>query len=674
MEWAPDNNVSVNIDLIPERIFALHWINPSKYTGSLTNLIKKLNDRSIKIDPNFDFVIGYSKSKDKYYLVARAPIRASDVYRDLKAMKFTEAAPTVPAGTATPPSKGVPIEASSSAPKSVPVKSPPAPKEDVIPSEFRGIISDNFETSRYISLLPLSDYGTQGKLLGEGSYGAVYIYTSPSGNYAVKKMRSLDPNTHYDTSILREISALVRLNHPNVVDIYDVYVEGGDTDMIMSLGTSDLNSLIKSDIIKSNFPVQKGIAYQILRGVAYCLNRGVLNRDIKPQNVIIYKDYQAKISDFGLSRAFGCASPTENTKMLYTIWYRPPEVLLNGDYKDSADIWAVGCLLYEIFAGTPLFAYNNEDQIIRWQFAIFGTPDPTGINPRRPSWPSVVDLPGWPTYGHYIYFTDYSRLSPTIRDNPDLLRMLEKMLQMNPANRQPLEAVMTSDVFNDIRSAVEERFPFKDVSGLSCDQKLSLRERYPAKSLNRSSALQVIYKYANEERVFRAGIFATYIFDCVNGKVDIHPNDMPLACLSIALNYEINKQLPFDASFLAYAEIEIAKYLRYDLMISTSVDFLVTLANMYPDTVKLTSLGVLYLLTATDLVFTYLPNIIAKTSLLVACVYHSETCKHGTHIIPQVIELYNELLKINSIPPYDIFGFLLPPDFLEKIKISKMLV
>ncbi|NXN72811.1 CDK5 kinase, partial [Himantopus himantopus] len=88
--------------------------------------------------------------------------------------------------------------------------------------------------------------------------------------------------------------------------------------------------------------------YQLLKGLAFCHSRNVLHRDLKPQNLLINRNGELKLADFGLARAFGIPVRCYSAEVV-TLWYRPPDVLFGAKlYSTSIDMWSAGC----IFAGS----------------------------------------------------------------------------------------------------------------------------------------------------------------------------------------------------------------------------------------------------------------------------------------------------------------------------------
>lgn len=131
---------------------------------------------------------------------------------------------------------------------------------------------------------------------------------------------------------------------------------------------------------------------QLLTGVAFCHERRVLHRDLKPQNLLINKSsLQLKLADFGLARAFGV--PVRNySHEVVTLWYRAPDVLLGSrKYSTPIDMWSAGCIFAEMVTGKPLFPGANEADELRIIFKSLGTPT-------EQSWPAVTKLPDWQKY------------------------------------------------------------------------------------------------------------------------------------------------------------------------------------------------------------------------------------------------------------------------------------
>lgn len=100
---------------------------------------------------------------------------------------------------------------------------------------------------------------------------------------------------------------------------------------------------------------------QLLAGLLHCHSRGVLHRDIKGSNLLINNDGVLKIGDFGLATFFKPGQKQPLTSRVVTLWYRAPELLLGStDYGVAVDMWSVGCIVAELFAGKPIMPGRTE--------------------------------------------------------------------------------------------------------------------------------------------------------------------------------------------------------------------------------------------------------------------------------------------------------------------------
>lgn len=100
---------------------------------------------------------------------------------------------------------------------------------------------------------------------------------------------------------------------------------------------------------------------QLLRGIEHCHSHGVLHRDIKGSNLLIDRNGNLKIGDFGLATFFEPSKSQVFTSRVVTLWYRPPELLLGAtNYGVAVDLWSAGCILAELFSGKPIMPGRTE--------------------------------------------------------------------------------------------------------------------------------------------------------------------------------------------------------------------------------------------------------------------------------------------------------------------------
>lgn len=203
-------------------------------------------------------------------------------------------------------------------------------------------------------------------ILGKGSYGSVV----KSGQYAIKTFfpGSTD-NPYLDGSLLREITILIRLNHPNIIKLIDVVV--GSPDNINSNNVSIILPLANYSLydylskVNLNNAHKLNITWQILKGLEYIHSKDILHGDLKTDNIIIFRDSKEdilKISDFGLSVPSGCDSSSVKGEG-YNVYYRPLEIFFGIGYGVPADLWAMGCMIYTIFTSKYLFRSSTDDNL-----------------------------------------------------------------------------------------------------------------------------------------------------------------------------------------------------------------------------------------------------------------------------------------------------------------------
>ena len=96
--------------------------------------------------------------------------------------------------------------------------------------------------------------------------------------------------------------------------------------------------------------------YQTMRGVLYMHSANIIHRDLKPSNLLLNKNCDLKICDFGLARGYEDEKPAMLTEYVVTRWYRAPEVILNAtEYTKAIDIWSLGVVFAELLGRAPLF-------------------------------------------------------------------------------------------------------------------------------------------------------------------------------------------------------------------------------------------------------------------------------------------------------------------------------
>uniref|UniRef100_A0A671VEG0 non-specific serine/threonine protein kinase n=1 Tax=Sparus aurata TaxID=8175 RepID=A0A671VEG0_SPAAU len=204
------------------------------------------------------------------------------------------------------------------------------------------------------------------KQLGDGTYGSVLLGKSNETGELVAIKRMKRKFYSWDECLnLREVKSLKKLNHANVVKLREVIRENEYLYFVFEYMKENLYQLMNDR--NKLFPesVVRNMIFQILQGLSFIHKHGYFHRDMKPENLLCMGPELVKIADFGLAREIRSQPPY--TDYVSTRWYRAPEVLLKSkSYSSPIDIWAVGCIMAELYTLRPLFPGNSEvDEIFK---------------------------------------------------------------------------------------------------------------------------------------------------------------------------------------------------------------------------------------------------------------------------------------------------------------------
>lgn len=222
------------------------------------------------------------------------------------------------------------------------------------------------------------------RALGKGTYGAVAAFRDKTTGQEVgiKKIPNPFRNPIDGKRCLREIKLLRLLDHECIIPLLDVLAptstDFNEVYLVTELMDADLHTVICSEQPLSEDHVQFFI-YHILRALLYLHSANVVHRDLKPLNVLVNKNCDIKLCDFGLARGRAGFSEEDDdflrTEYVGTRWYRAPEVVLTSmEYTAAVDMWSAGCILGELMGRTPMFRGSDFLDQIRSICAVLGTP------------------------------------------------------------------------------------------------------------------------------------------------------------------------------------------------------------------------------------------------------------------------------------------------------------
>ncbi len=196
-----------------------------------------------------------------------------------------------------------------------------------------------------------------GARIARGGMAGVYEATDLrlDRQVAVKVMHAgLGDDAEFAARFVREARAAARLDHPNVVAVFDQGDEDGTVYLVMEhVVGHTLRDVIRKE---SPMPPSRALALvdPVLSALAHAHRAGLIHRDVKPENVLIADDGRVKVADFGLAKAV--SADTQHTAtggvLIGTVSYLAPELVVDGRSDARADVYAVGVLLYELLTGT----------------------------------------------------------------------------------------------------------------------------------------------------------------------------------------------------------------------------------------------------------------------------------------------------------------------------------
>jgi len=306
--------------------------------------------------------------------------------------------------------------------------------------------------------------------IGAGSYGVVVaaMKIHPCGSkqrVVIKKIAGALRDTN-----LRELKREMAIHahfgqyHENVLGLIDAYEHENDAYLVTERMDTDLHYVIYSKQPLTN----RHVCYfmlQILRGVSALHAAGVVHRDLKPGNLLVNKDCDLKITDFGLSRGgVGAPSPCssgppplrrELSANVVTTQYRAPEIALGEchSYTSAVDVWSVGCILGEMLGRKFLFHASSALEQLQAIVSILGSPQ-------------AADISGWAADGWDLRTvsvlrgmggrrrTEWTALYPEA--SQDVVALLDRLLQWQPRERVDAASALADPFFSEYHMYTDE--------------------------------------------------------------------------------------------------------------------------------------------------------------------------------------------------------------------------
>ncbi|EAX88877.1 CMGC family protein kinase [Trichomonas vaginalis G3] len=301
--------------------------------------------------------------------------------------------------------------------------------------------------------------------IGGGSFGSVTKSLDIKNNriVALKKLKSFSSEQD-EERIVNEVTIVQKLNHPNIVKIYDIFYSTSENCYYISMEycQQDLLALLETHTL--NPTQKKSIMKQILEALAYLEKRNIIHQDLKPANILVQDGMRIKLADFGLATYYTTDHEMTNCG---TLAYNPPEKHLESTIlTKTIDVWSAGVLFYQLITHKVLFQSGLQDVI-----TICGAPDPK-------LWPNVM------TFKNYNKCLQWASSNPSLNslftendksNYGNVIERIKSMLSLYPDQRPLPSALLESKDFDSESVSIQINEEFH--------QKVHQKSRKPLENL-----------------------------------------------------------------------------------------------------------------------------------------------------------------------------------------------
>ena len=311
--------------------------------------------------------------------------------------------------------------------------------------------------------------------------------------------------TGISQSAIREMALCTELSHPALIHLVEIILESKCIFMVFEYAEHDLLQIIHHHSLLHRTPIPastlRSCMHQLLSGLLYLHQNWVIHRDLKPANIMVTSSGAIKIGDLGLARLF--YKPLHplysGDKVVVTIWYRAPELLLGSrHYTPAIDLWAVGCIFAELMGLRPIFkgeeAKQDSKKAVPFQRNQMGKIGEILGLPKKQDWPLLTAMPEcsnlqtvsmhnpavnrpvgldkW--YRNTVHNNNYNASANNPPPDDTALDLLRKLLEYDPLKRLVAEQALEHEYF------VGESG--KDKPSWNCFE--GLETKYPARKVS----------------------------------------------------------------------------------------------------------------------------------------------------------------------------------------------
>jgi serine/threonine-protein kinase len=316
------------------------------------------------------------------------------------------------------------------------------------------------------------------KLIGEGGMANVYLGydTILERDVAIKVLRGdLADDEKFVRRFRREAQSASLLNHPNIVQIYDVGEDDGNFYIVMEyIKGQTLKQIIKK---RGHLSLAEtiDIMSQLTDGLSYAHESYIIHRDIKPQNIMVLDDGMVKITDFGIAMAVNASDLTQTNSVMGSVHYLPPEQASGRGSTIKSDIYSLGIVMYEMLMGVMPFRGETAVEIAMKQLK---DPIPSMRKERDDIPQSVENIILKATAKNpKNRYNNVKELYEDLKTCQDKDRLKEKKIEFKyPENEFDEDTKVVNNIKDDLKKDTKDEnnsIEVKDVSDVDNDKKLS---------------------------------------------------------------------------------------------------------------------------------------------------------------------------------------------------------
>lgn len=330
------------------------------------------------------------------------------------------------------------------------------------------------------------------KKVGQGTYGSVFMGVDKvtKERVALKLINTEQEENGFPITAIREVKILKALSHKNIVKLNEIVTSketNGQNEgvprnvyLVFEYHEFDLTGILQSKEIRLTQDHIKSWAYQLLEGTHYMHLNKIIHRDLKASNILIGRNGELKIADWGLARSWS-ESMKRLTNGVVTRWYRPIELLLGcTKYTPKVDMWSVGCIIAEMFRRDCLLkGGDSEASQLQLIFETCG-------HPNTNEWPDIHKVcPLWknfePRPDEALLPCSLAKVLRKNLPNPSWMTnhaidLIKQLLAHNPDKRYSAQDGLRHDYFHFEKPELKEPkdlfMRFKPV------HELDIREQY----------------------------------------------------------------------------------------------------------------------------------------------------------------------------------------------------